>query len=92
MTISMKVIRQRQSNFQCMAEKHHNTGGHEHDSKFSDEIKALIVDGIGTDNLSLASEDNDTTGAVISSIDNNRKKAERQGLLRLNSKADRLVL
>ena len=30
--------------------------------------QGLIVDGIVTDNLSLASEDNDTTGVVISSI------------------------
>ena len=56
-----------------------NTGGHEHDSKFSDEIKALIVDGIDTDNLSLASEDNDTTGVVISSIDNNSKESGETG-------------
>ncbi|MEC8395289.1 MAG: hypothetical protein VX003_10555, partial [SAR324 cluster bacterium] len=56
-----------------------NTGGHEHDSKFSDEIKALIVQGIDTDNLSLASEDNDTTGVVISSIDNNSKESGETG-------------
>ena len=75
-----------------MAEKHHQHGGHDNDSKFSDEIKALIVDGIDTDNLSLAPEDNDTTGVVISSIDNNSKESGETGRLRLNSKAGRLVL
>jgi hypothetical protein len=60
-----------------------NTNGHTQDTKFRDNLTALIVNGTDTDNLSLASQDNDTIGVVITSIDNNSKESGETGTVRI---------